>query len=67
MRPCEVKYRIEQQNAMSSHLQFKGSEQPVICSLFGCRQPLTLMEQLAGSKCTGCMKPHDRTFKHYKL
>ncbi len=50
-----------------SSFQFRGLGAPV-CSTFGCPKRLTLAEQLAGSKCTGCMntKPINitNTIKH---
>lgn len=37
------------------------------CSTFGCGKVLKPFEQLAGNKCTSCMKPKDKVFKHYKI
>lgn len=33
---------------------FNGNVLPSICSVFGCREILTLEEQLCGSKCNSC-------------
>lgn len=46
---------------------FTGTGEPTYCSTFGCRKELTLPEQLAGTKCTGCMGTKETIFKHYKL
>lgn len=40
---------------LPTHIQFKGSEEKVLCSNFGCAKSLSISEQLAGNKCTRCM------------
>jgi len=67
MEAKDIALRIEQQHEMSLHVQFKGNDDPVVCSCFGCSNYLTLTEQLAGNKCTSCMHVKDSRFKHYKI
>jgi len=63
----DIELRQAQQAEMSSHMQFKGTDEPVYCTHFGCGKVLKPAEQLAGSKCTDHMKTETNIFKHYKL
>jgi len=67
MKEYAIKFRTEQQSELVSHMQFKGSDSPVVCSTFGCSNYLTLREQMAGTKCPACMQGKDSRFKHYKI
>lgn len=38
---------------------------PVLCSTFACARVLSLYEQLAGSKCVGCVGKKEVDINHY--
>lgn len=52
----EERYNREHLIIEPSSFQFKGadSDEPIVCSQFGCKNHLTPEQQLYGSKCISC-------------